>query len=134
MLSYEHMPVIYFDGVCNLCNMAVQFVIKRDRKKRFRFATLQSETGKTLCQRYNNMLPESLLLEYNGRLYIKSGAVLRIATLLGGIWVLAAAAHVIPVVLRDKVYDWIARNRYKWYGSRTTCMLPTPELEARFLK
>lgn len=130
----KHIPVIYFDGVCNLCNGMVQFIIKHDRKKLFRFAALQSEPGKALCLKFKNQLPDTILLEYNQRVYTKSGAVLRIALLLGGVWVLAGAAYIIPGVLRDNVYDWVAHNRYKWYGRRDKCMMPAPELETRFLK
>ncbi|MBZ4188319.1 thiol-disulfide oxidoreductase DCC family protein [Niabella beijingensis] len=127
-------PVILFDGVCNLCNNTVQFVIRHDKKDRFRFAALQSPAGQQLLQEY--ALPhsfESFVLLQNNRAYRRSAAALKVVQQLGGLWPLLAFGWVIPAFLRDRIYDFIARNRYKWFGRSGHCMIPTPQLQARFL-
>ncbi len=129
-------PILYFDGVCNLCNAAVQWVIKRDQQEQFRFASLQSEAGRSmLMSRFpeKSKIPESVLLEIDGMLYAKSSAAIKLLQMLGGVYKLSVIAWVVPRFIRDAVYDFIARNRYKWYGKRDNCMLPTPELKSRFL-
>jgi predicted DCC family thiol-disulfide oxidoreductase YuxK len=129
--------VILFDGVCNLCNSSVTFVIDHDRRKRFKFAALQSEAGAALLAQHGRAAtlgdPDSMLLVEDGRLYQRSTAVLRIARGLSGLWKLGYAAMVVPRPLRDLVYRWIARNRYRWFGKTEACRLPTPELKERFL-
>lgn len=128
-------PVLLFDGVCNLCNRSVQFVIKKDKKRIFRFASLQSELGMHVMQQYGlpvNDLNSFLLLE-NGKLYTKSTAALRLTRKLGGGWSLLYAFMIVPKFIRDGIYSWIARNRYKWFGKRDACWLPTPELKTLFL-
>ena len=129
---------IFFDGVCNLCNGFVQFVIRHDAAGRFRFAALQSEAGRALLtsQGFGSHAatePESVLLLSGGKLYSHSGAVLRIARGLGGAWRLAAVAELLPRALRDAAYRFVARHRYRWFGRQESCLLPTPELKARFL-
>jgi predicted DCC family thiol-disulfide oxidoreductase YuxK len=128
-------PVILFDGICNLCNRAVQFVIKHDRKKIFLFAPLQSNEGQKLSQQYqlptNNW--NSFVLIENGKTYSSSTAVLKVARNLNGIFKLAYALMIIPKFIRDSIYKWVSNNRYKWFGKREACMIPTPELKARFL-
>ena len=130
-------PVLFFDGECNLCNSSVQFIIKRDKKKQFLFAPLQSERGKAAIAdmlQYMKQVPDSVILYYNGKYYTQSAAALYIARLLGGGWQLLYAGMILPRFARDAVYELIARNRYKWFGKRNECMIPTPELKARFLQ
>lgn len=127
-------PVLYFDGVCNLCNQSVQWVIRRDKKAVFRFAPLQSQAGLSFQQaHFLQNIPDSVLLEYQGKVYIKSGAILKLMQIFGGVYKLSVIAWIVPLFIRDAVYDFIARNRYKWYGKRESCMQPTPELKSRFL-
>ncbi len=132
----DQYPVVYFDGVCNLCNQAVQVIIKNDKHKKFRFASLQSEAGEKLLSKFQTDKtppPDSVILSYRGQVFIKSDAALRIARLLGGGWNLLYATIIIPRFIRNAVYDWIARNRYRWFGKKDSCMIPTPELKSRFL-
>ena len=127
--------IIAFDGICNLCNGIVDFVISRDRKKTFRFLSLQSATGRQLLERANlpaNRLTTLVLIE-QGRTYTKSTAALRIVRSLGGLWRLAGILLIIPPPLRDAVYDLVARKRYRWFGTRTTCRVPSAEERDRFL-
>jgi predicted DCC family thiol-disulfide oxidoreductase YuxK len=129
-------PVLFFDGVCNLCNGAVQFIIRHDRKKMFLFSSLQSASGQQLKADYNaanHRLPDSLVLYYQGKYYLKSSAVLKIAECLGGWLWLLLIFRIIPRFLRDFAYDQVAGHRYKWFGERKECYLPTPELSERFL-
>lgn len=123
-------PILYFDGVCNLCNSVVQFIIRHDRKGVFRFASLQSEAGKKV--RTEGGL-SSVILFYKGKYYTKSGAVLQVARLLGGWMLLLVPGYVLPKFVRDAIYDAVAKRRYKWFGRKDECMIPTPELKARFL-
>jgi predicted DCC family thiol-disulfide oxidoreductase YuxK len=129
-------PVIFFDGVCNLCNKSVQFVIKRDKKKRFRFASLQGNAGQEILQRFGlppNDLNSFILLE-DDKIYTRSTAALRMLKRLGGGWALLYAFIIIPKFIRDGIYNWVARNRYKWYGKKEECMIPTKETRERFLE
>ena len=126
-------PVILFDGVCNLCDASVQFVLDHDRAAHFRFAPLQSETARRLVGDRATAL-DSIVLVEDGRVYDRSTAALRIARRLDGAWPALAAFLVVPRPLRDVVYDWIARNRYRWFGTRDACRLPTPDTAARFLE
>jgi len=128
-------PILLFDGVCNLCSGSVQFIIRRDPEARFRFASLQSEVG----QRYLEELQvdrdavDSVILVEGGRWYKESDAALRIARLLGGPWKAMGILRLLPRPLRDRLYRFIARHRYRWFGKRESCWLPTPELRERFL-
>ena len=128
-------PVILFDGVCNFCNSSVNFIIKRNRKKDIRFAALQSEAGKRLLNEYR--LPagemESIVFIENGNAYQRSAAALRICRRLSGAWPLCYGFILVPRFIRDAVYNWIAANRYKWFGVQEQCMIPTPEIRERFL-
>ncbi len=128
--------IILFDGICNLCNGAVTFIIKHDKKDIFRFASLQSEFGKKLVQD-RGMNPEELdsiiLIEPGVAYYRKSTAALEIARDLSGGYSLLKNFLFIPESLRDGIYNFIAKNRYKWYGKKESCMIPTPELKAKFL-
>ena len=128
--------VILFDGVCNLCNGAVKFVIKRDKKDLFRYAALQSDIGERLVAERNidtSKVDSIILIEPGVAYYTKSTAALKIATSFGGIWVLANVLNLIPSCLRNIVYDLIARYRYRWFGKKDHCMVPTAELKAKFL-
>lgn len=128
-------PVILFDGVCNFCNGAVNFTIKRDKNKIIKFAPLQSEIGKAFIKQYG--LPEndmrSFLLIENGKLYSKSTAALKVCRYLKGLWPLCYGFIIVPAFIRNAVYDLIAKNRYKWFGQKKECMVPTPDVKARFL-
>jgi predicted DCC family thiol-disulfide oxidoreductase YuxK len=126
---------VLFDGDCNLCNGAVQFILRRDRRAVFQFASLQSAAGRQLLVAADApaQLPDSLVLVQNGVLALKSTAALHIARGLRWPWPLFAVFFVVPRLLRDLIYDWIARNRYRWFGKREACMVPTPALRARFL-
>ncbi len=129
-------PVLVFDGVCNLCNRAVQYVIKRDKKKRFLFAALQSAAGRRIAEgllKSGGRAADSVILYYRGKYYIKSGAVLKTAWLLGGFSRLLAAGLLLPPFLRNIVYDWVAAGRYRWFGRSEACMVPAPGLKDRFL-
>lgn len=128
-------PIVLFDGVCNLCNTAVQFIIKHDKKKQFYFAALQSETGQKLLTKYNfpvNELNSFILIE-NNKAYDRSTGALKVVKKFKGLWPLAYGLIIVPKFLRDGVYNWVGRNRYKWFGKKEECMIPTPELKARFL-
>jgi len=131
----QEYPLVLFDGVCNLCNSGVQFIIKHDRKKQFRFASLQSEMGKRILAQ--NQLPSDKLDTFifvdNNKIYTRSTAALRIARKLGGFWKLAYANIIIPRFIRDGIYNFISRNRYKWFGKQEECMVPTPDLRERFV-
>ena len=127
--------IILFDGVCNLCNGAVQFVIKHDRRSVFKFAAIQTEEGKKLLQKFNidPAKTDSLILIANDKAYIKSTAALQIARHLDKAYPLIYVFTIIPAFMRHAVYDLIARNRYNWFGKRESCMMPTAELNSRFL-
>jgi predicted DCC family thiol-disulfide oxidoreductase YuxK len=124
--------IILFDGVCNLCNGFVQFVLKRDSHGRFRFASLQSDAARRLLGPEGPR--ETIVLVEAGKTYVKSAAGLRIVRGLRFPWPLLAVCAVIPRTLRDRLYDWVARNRYRWFGKRDACMLPTPQMRGRFVK
>ena len=126
--------VLLFDGVCNLCSRLVRFVLDRDREERFRFASLQSETGRRYLAEHG--LPEDLdtmVLIEGGRAYVRSTAALRTARRLGLPWRLLYPLVLIPPFLRDPAYRLLARNRYRWFGKSDVCSIPTPDERARFL-
>lgn len=128
--------IILFDGVCNLCNSSVLFVIRRDKRDLFRFAALQSEAGKQFIEERGidtNKTDSIILIEPEVAYYIKSSAALKIGQRFGGGWKLLALLEWVPAVIRDFFYDIIARNRYRWFGKREACMVPTAELQAKFL-
>ncbi|WP_461533382.1 thiol-disulfide oxidoreductase DCC family protein [Sinomicrobium sp.] len=130
--------IILFDGLCNLCNNAVRFVIKRDRKDVFRFASLQSEIGqKMLSDRgIDPRDTDSIVLVEPGQAYYtRSQAAIEIASNLGGLWPsIRVFQYLLPSGLRDRLYNFVAKNRYKWYGKKEQCMIPTPELKAKFIE
>jgi len=128
-------PIILFDGVCNLCNGFVQFIIRHDKKGVFRFASLQSAYAASLTA-LSDKVGSSLstvVLQDGDRYYFKSAAALRIARLLRFPFSVAYVFIIVPSPLRDAIYDWVANNRYAWFGKLDACWLPTPELKSRFL-
>ncbi|KOY87232.1 hypothetical protein AD998_14690 [bacterium 336/3] len=128
-------PIVLFDGVCNLCNSSVQFFIRNDKKNILRFASLQSEAGQTLLQKFNLPTNEfnSFVLIVNDQVYLRSSAALKVISYLGGFWKIFQVFWIVPRFMRDGVYNTLAKNRYKWFGKKTECMIPTPELKAKFL-
>lgn len=128
--------MILFDGVCNLCNGFVQFVIARDPHAYFSFASLQSESARRLLIEVHadSPAPDSLVFVQGGRAFTRSNAVLRIARRLGFPWSLAYPLAAVPRPVRDWAYDLVARHRYQWFGKRDACMIPTPDLRSRFLE
>ena len=129
--------IVLFDGVCNLCNSSVNFIVDRDPKVRFKFAALQSEKGQELLSqilRANESSFDSIVLISNNSVYIKSSAALRIARHLNGLWPILYSFIIIPKPIRDFVYDFIAKNRYKWFGKSDACRIPTPDLQSRFIE
>lgn len=153
MAISSHTNLVLFDGVCNLCDGFVQFLIRQDRRQVLKFGPLQSEnvqkyitefttlvrSGQTKSQiPQNDQMPQtgkltSIIYIRNDRFYTKSTAALRILQDLGGLWWLSGLFWIIPRPVRDAVYDWVGRNRYRWFGKKTSCMVPTPELKDRFL-
>ncbi|KQC29042.1 thiol-disulfide oxidoreductase DCC family protein [Flagellimonas eckloniae] len=128
--------IILFDGVCNLCNGAIQFIIKHDKKDMFRYAALQSEIGERLIAERSidtTKVDSIILIEPGVAYFTKSDAALHIAMDFGGLWKALAIFTWIPATFRDTIYDLVARNRYKWFGKKDQCMIPTPELQAKFL-
>jgi predicted DCC family thiol-disulfide oxidoreductase YuxK len=131
--TIEH--IVLFDGVCNLCNSSVQFIIRHDSKMQFYFASLQSETGEILLKKHgiDPAKTDSVIYICKGKAYTRSTAALRIASQLDGPVKLLTVFRIVPRFIRNAVYDWIAANRYKWFGKREHCMIPTKEQLSRFL-
>lgn len=139
-IKMENLPkdkkIILFDGVCNLCSNAVQYVIEHDKKDVFRFVALQSDLGVEILAHIGidpKHIDSIVLYEPGRAYYYKSTAAIEIAKNFGGFFHLGTIFKIIPSGLRDMVYDYVARNRYKWYGKKDSCMIPTPELKAKFL-
>jgi predicted DCC family thiol-disulfide oxidoreductase YuxK len=131
----KQQSIVFFDGVCNLCNSSIDFVIRHDSKDKFLVGALQDELSKQILSNFEvdpNYLDSIILLEDN-QIYYKSTAALKIARNLSGITPLLYPFIFLPKFLRDPVYDWIGRNRYKWFGKKSTCRLPTPAEKAKFL-
>ncbi|MEP6926237.1 MAG: thiol-disulfide oxidoreductase DCC family protein [Ginsengibacter sp.] len=127
--------IILFDGVCNLCNAAVQFVIRRDNTNHFLFASLQSEEGKKILTGNNLPVSEmnSFILLENGKVYDRSTAALKVVRKLKGLWRFLYGFIIVPKFMRDAIYQVVSKNRYQWFGKKDECMIPTPDLIARFL-
>ena len=127
--------IILFDGICNLCNGFVQWMIRRDTNGRFKFGALQGNAAQRLLdgKDVHPMDLGTVLYVKNGRVLERSAAVLTILKDLGGPWSLLYGFIVLPPLLRDAAYRWVARNRYKWFGQRESCLLPTQELRSRFI-
>lgn len=126
--------IILFDGVCNLCNNSVKFIIKRDTSGYFKFASLQGETGQRLLKKHSlNYDLNSFVLIEKEKVYIKSSAALRVCSKLGGAWRILSIFRFLPPLFRDFLYDIVAKNRYKWFGKEESCILPLPKWKQRFL-
>jgi predicted DCC family thiol-disulfide oxidoreductase YuxK len=128
-------PIVLFDGVCNLCNGFVQTLIRLDPQAKFQFASLQSEFGQDVMRKAQLPLNElnTVILYDNGAIFTHADVPLEIARRLGGFWKLFLVFKIVPRILRNRLYNWVARNRYRWFGQRESCMIPTPELRQRFL-
>ena len=128
-------PILLFDGVCNLCNNTIQQIIKADKDGVFRFAALQSDFGKEQLEQFNlkGDYLKTIVLIYDDKAYSRSDAALETARLLGRLWAVLYVFKIIPPFIRNAVYDFISNNRYRWFGKQESCMIPTPELKARFL-
>ncbi|MBB5171216.1 thiol-disulfide oxidoreductase DCC family protein [Rummeliibacillus sp. G93] len=127
-------PVVLFDGECNFCDSSVQFIIKHDPKGRFYFSSLQGDTGEKMREKYQ--IPssiDSIVLIEDDKVYYKSTAALRICKGLSGFWKIFYFFVAVPLPLRNAVYDIIAKNRYKWFGKKESCMLPSPNIRKRFI-
>lgn len=128
-------PVILFDGVCHLCTAGIQFIIKKDKKNKFRFASLQGKFGQQLLQQLH--LPatnlDSFILLENGKIYTQSMAALKIAKRLSGLWPFLYVLIIIPSFIRNTIYRIIASNRYRWFGKRNECWIPSAQINSRFL-
>jgi len=134
--STTNHPVILFDGVCNLCNGFISFLIDRDPKRVLRYASLQSAYGQRVLAKHHldgNEFKSMILLE-NDRIYQQSDAALRILSRLGGIYAMASVFFAVPTFIRNGVYNWVAENRYRLWGKKETCRLPKPEERALFLE
>jgi predicted DCC family thiol-disulfide oxidoreductase YuxK len=127
--------ILIFDGECNLCNNWVKLVLRFDKKQRFKFCSLQSEQGRKLIgdQISLETLPQTVVLIENEKLYTHSTAALRVVQQLAFPVSMLVVFKIIPVKVRDVVYNWIARNRYKWFGKQQSCRIPEPEIMHRFL-
>ena len=127
--------IILFDGICNLCNQSVQFIIKRDPKNYFKFAALQSEQAQLILDQHGipGDVIDTIVLIENNKIYTQSTAALRIARKLNRLYFLLYIFILIPPFIRNPIYRFIARNRYKWFGKKDSCMMPEPELKNRFL-
>lgn len=126
--------IVLFDGECNFCDNSVQFIIKRDPKGHFKFASIQSDIGINILKQFN--VPEdinSFILVENNKCYFKSTAALKICRNLKGLWKLPYLLLIVPRGIRDFFYGIIANNRYKWFGKKDSCMIPSPEIRKRFL-
>ena len=132
--SAKRDPIVLFDGVCNLCSGAVRWIIARDAAAEIRFASLQSAVARELLAARGLLaIPDSLVLIDEAGVHLRSDGAIRLARHLGFPWSLAIVAKLVPRSIRDALYNWIVRNRYRWFGRKATCMVPTPELRARFL-
>ncbi|MDZ4840455.1 MAG: DCC1-like thiol-disulfide oxidoreductase family protein [Bacteroidota bacterium] len=132
----ENKPILLFDGVCKLCQSEVQFIIKNDPFGKIAMASLQSNAGKQLLDKYRFQDPKmsTMVLIDEGKIYIKSEAALRVAKYLKSPWSLLKYLSIIPLFIRNYVYDLVSKNRYNWFGKHNECWLPTPELMGRFIE
>ena len=127
--------ILLFDGVCNLCNSSVQFIIDRDSEQIFQFASLQSDFAKQKLKQFEleNEYLDSIVLIDGEKVFTHSDAALEVLKKLGGGWQLFYVFKIIPATIRDVIYNWIAKNRYRWFGREESCRVPTPKLKERFL-
>ncbi len=136
MADSDNRKIVYFDGVCNLCESSVQFIIKRNTTKNLFFASLQSQTGQEMLKKFNLPIANfgSFVFLENGKIYTQSTGALRVTKYLNGAWPTLYSFLIVPPFIRNAVYNFISKNRYKWFGSKTECWLPTPDLKSRFLE
>ncbi len=125
--------ILFFDGVCGLCNRFVDFVIRQDRRRKFYFSPLQSDFAKTVLGPELGTQLSTAYLSDGGKVFEKSDAIIRILVHLGGVWKLAGLGRWVPKRIRDRMYDWVSAHRYAWFGKRNACRIPTAEERARFL-
>lgn len=135
MRIQDKYDIILFDGVCNLCNNAVDFVIRRDKYDRFKFGALQDKATRSILREYkiNQNYMDSIILIRGDHVFYKSKAALEIARNLGSLWPALYVFSIVPAFIRDPVYDWIAGNRYRWFGKKETCRIPTSIEKQKFL-
>jgi len=135
MIKKDQKTIILFDGICNLCNGSVQFILKRDKNEKFLFASLQSDASKNILLQYNvkKITLDSILIIEDGQVYDKSTAVLKISRHLNWPWTMFSIALHLPLSIRDSVYDFVGRNRYKWFGKKDSCTMMIPEYKNRFI-
>lgn len=128
--------IILFDGICNLCNSSVNFILKRDKKKQFLFASLQSDAAENILLHHKHKKNglNSIIFIHRGKLYEKSSAVLSILGLMGMPWRLFSVGYILPLSWRDSLYDYIAQNRYKWFGKKESCIMMIPAYKNRFIQ
>jgi predicted DCC family thiol-disulfide oxidoreductase YuxK len=128
-------PVVLFDGICNLCTGSVLFAIKRDKEAKLLFSSLQSPFGQSQLTKYGLPLGEfnTFFLLKGEKIYSKSDAALEVVRELNGLWPVLYIFKIVPTFIRNAVYDFVSKNRYKWFGKKNACMIPTPELNARFI-
>lgn len=131
----EEKKIVLFDGICNLCSSTVQFIIRRDKKNQFLFASLQSTPASELLKKYRYAKSDlnSFILIDNNKVYTHSSAVLRVLKSLSSIWKVCYMFIIVPKFIRDSVYNYIAKRRYKWFGKKEECWVPSPELKEKFL-
>jgi len=132
----KNKKIILFDGLCNLCDSAVQFVIKHDKKDVFRFVAIQSDLGQEIINHIGidtAKIDSIILYEPGMAYYYKSTAAVKIAKQLGGVFHFGTVFMILPASVRNLLYDYIAKNRYRWFGKKNNCMIPTPELKDKFL-
>ncbi len=127
--------IVFFDGICNFCNNAVNFLIDRDPNRTFKFASLQSDLARGVLPKYgvDPSKMHSIILLKNGKMFQRSSAALEITKNMSGAWPLLGLLKIVPVFMRDFFYNFIANNRYKWFGKLDSCRMPTPEIRERFL-
>ncbi len=134
IVSADH-SVIFFDGICNLCNNSVKFIIRHDKKRVFKFAAFQSKISEELLRDFDiDESIDSVILLKKNKIYVKSDAAFEIIKDFSFFWKLLMIFKILPKFIRDSVYDYIAKNRYKWFGKRDECMIPTKELQSLFLE
>ncbi len=128
-------PIIIYDGVCYLCNRSVNFILKHDRKKIFRFTPFQSAFAKKILNENteSEIIGDTIIIIHNGKFYNRADAALKITMLLGGKWKMFYPLYLFPKFIRNGIYNIIARNRYQWFGKSDSCLMPTPEISERFI-
>ena len=136
MQTNDQNPIILFDGICNLCNSSVQFIIKRDKKEQFLFSSLQSDAAENILlhHKYKKNGLNSIIFIHGENLYEKSSAILNIFSLLGMPWRLLTVFYLLPLSWRNLLYDYIAKNRYRWFGKKNTCTTMLPKHKNRFIQ